>query len=112
MHDTNKQMAPGGGQGWTRKPLRAPQPAPAETHDLRRWVELDANGNSKPHVSSGPDWHGRYGRRPEPRLHGDERRIRVTRHARRLQEHYTEIGLHEVARRIGVRLHLWLQAHG
>lgn len=112
MHDTNKQLATQGGQVWTRKQPRAPQPAPAETPDFRRWVELDAKGNTKPLVSSGPDWHGRYGRRPEPRLHGDERRIRVTRHALRIREHYTEIGLHEVARRVGLRLQQWLQTHG
>lgn len=85
-------------------------PSYLEEFEVVRFGEPGPDGQVREIVSSGPDWHGRQGRRPEPKLTADRQRVEVPRVVRKVQQRLRTEGRHAEADHLDTRLRLWQRA--
>lgn len=85
-------------------------PSNVEGSEVVRFGEAGPDGRVREIVSSGPDWRGRRGRRPDPKLTADRLRTEIPRAVRKAQERLRAEGRHAEADHLDTRLRRWLRA--
>lgn len=86
-------------------------PSFLDEFEVVRFGEPGPDGTVREIVSSGPDWHGRHGRRPDPRLGTDTRRLDIARASRKAQRRLRDQGRYAEADRLDASLLVWQMAH-
>jgi hypothetical protein len=78
--------------------------------EVVRFGEPGPDGQVREIVCSGPDWRGRQGRRPDPKLNADRQRLEVPRIVRKAQRRLRTEGRYAEADHLEARLLVWQRA--